>query len=236
MRTKKTVAFVFLFVCLSLWNFGDSLLFQTNLSENQQTSPFSLSNGLNVVYLYNPTSEVTVMQFLIKGGKMAEPQGKDGLAMMMTRLCIEIPDRSTLQKIMTQATQINMTSNMDYSLVSIGSLSEHFDSSINLFSKILLKPLFSSIRIDSIKKAMNRSREFRQEDPLQLAHKEAMESFYGDSAYSGSFYGQEDTLKSIRKRDVDNFYEKYFTAKNTSIFVSSDLDEGTIRKILENHF
>ena len=85
---------------------------------------------------------------------LAEPQGKDGLAYMMTRLSLEIPDRTTLQKIMTQATQINMTSSMDYSVISIASLSEHFKSTINLFSKILLKPLFSSIRIDAVKKAL----------------------------------------------------------------------------------
>jgi predicted Zn-dependent peptidase len=236
MRAKKTVVLSILIGCLCLWSFGDFLPPQTNLVKSRKASHFFLSNGLNVIYQYNPASEVTVMQFLIKGGKIAEPQGKDGLAMMMTRLSLEIPDRTTLQKIMTQATQINMTSSMDYSLLSIASLSEHFDGTIHLLSKILLKPLFSSIRIDSVKKAMNRSREFRQEDPLQLAHVRAREVFYAGTAYSGSIYGQEDTLKSIRKRDVDNFYKTHFTAKNTAIFVSSDLDEGTIQGILEEHF
>lgn len=236
MKATKTVVFSILMGSLILLSFGDSLCSQMNLTENQRASHFSLSNGLKVIYQYNPASEVTVMQFLIRGGKMAEPQGKDGLANMMTRLSLEIPDRTTLQKIMTQAIQINMTGSMDYSYLSMASLSEHFDGTINLLSKILLKPLFSSIRIDGVKKAMNRSREFREEDPLQLAHEKAMEVFYSGTAYSGSIYGQEDTLKSIKKRDVDNFYKIHFTAKNTAIFVSSDLDRGTIQKILEEHF
>lgn len=236
MKATKTVAFSILMGSLILLSSGDSLHSQMNLSENQRASHFPLSNGLKVIYQYNPASEVTVMQFLIRGGKMAEPQGKDGLANMMTRLSLEIPDRTTLQKIMTQATQINMTGNMDYSFLSMASLSEHFDGTIHLLSKILLKPLFSSIRIDGVKKAMNRSREFLEEDPLQLAHEKAMEVFYSGTAYSGSIYGQEDTLKSIKKRDVDNFYKIYFTAKNTAIFVSSDLDRGTVQKILEEHF
>jgi len=236
MRVKKAIILCLLMGCLYSWSIGDSFPSQINLLENQRASHFSLSNGLSVIYQYNPASEVTVMQFLIRGGKMAEPQGKDGLASMMTRLTLEIPDRTTLQRIMAQATQINMSSSMDYSLLSIASLSEHFDETINLFSKILLKPLFSSIRIDNIKKAMNRSRKFRQEDSLQLAHQKALEVFYSGTAYSGSIYGQEDTLKSIRKRDVDNFYDLHFTVKNTAIFVSSDLDKGTIQKILEEHF
>ena len=236
MRAKKTVFLSILIGCLCLWSFGAFFTLQKELVESQKTSYFSLSNGLIAIYQYNPASEVTVMQFLIKGGKMADPQGKEGLAAMTTRLSLEIPDRTTLQKIMTQATQINMTSSMDYSLLSIASLSEHFDGTINLFSKILLKPLFSSIRIDNVKKAMNRSREFQQEDPLQLAHEKALEVFYAGTAYSGSIYGQEDTLKSIRKRDVDNFYENRFTAKNTAIFVSSDLAEGTIQEIFEEYF
>ena len=236
MRAKKTVVFSILIGCLSLWSFGDFLPPQTNLVKSQEVSQFSLSNGLNVFYQHNPVSEVTVLQFLIKGGKVAEPQGKDGLAMMMTRLSLEIPDRTTLQKIMTQATQINMTSSLDYSLLNIASLSEHFDGTINLLSKILLNPLFSSIRIDSVKKAMNRSREVQREDPIQLAHEKSLEVFYAGTAYSGSIYGQEETLKSIKKRDVDNFYKTHFTAKNTAIFVSSDLKEGTIQEILEEYF
>ncbi len=236
MRAKNTVVLSFLISCLCLLSLGDSLPSQMNLSEAQRASHFSLSNGLTVIYQYNPVSEVTVMLFLVRGGKMGEPQGKDGLAYMMTRLSLEIPDRTTLQKIMTQATQINMSGSMDYSFLSIASLSEHFGGTIKLLSKILLKPLFSSIRIDSVKKAMNRSREFRLEDPLQLAHEKAMEVFYAGTAYSGSIYGQKNTLKSIKKRDVDNFYEIHFTSKNTAIFVSSDLDKNTIQEILEEHF
>ncbi len=236
MRTKKAVVLFFLISSFCLLNLGNSLPSQVNLSENQRVSHFSLSNGLSVIYQYNSASEVTVMQFLIRGCKMAEPQGKDGLAMMMTRLSLEIPDRITLQRIMTQATQINMTSSMDYSLLSIASLSEHFEGTINLLSEILLKPLFSSIRIDLAKKAMNRSREFRQEEPLQVAHEKALEFFYAGTAYSGSIYGEEDTLKSIRKRDIDKFYETHFTVKNTAIFLSSDLDKSKIQKILEEHF
>ncbi len=174
MKVTKTVAFSILMGSLILLSFVDSLHSQMHLSENQPASHFSLSNGLKVIYQYNPASEVTVMQFLIKGGKRAEPQGKDGLAHMMTRLSLEIPDRMTLQKIMTQATQINMTGSMDYSFLTMASLSEHFDGTMKLLSKILLKPLFSSIRIDGVKKSMNRSRELMQEDPLQLAYEMAM--------------------------------------------------------------
>ncbi|MFC2161486.1 M16 family metallopeptidase, partial [Acidobacteriota bacterium] len=236
MNVKKIVIVSILLGCLCPLINGDYLPQQMEIEENRRASHFTLSNGLNVIYQYNPASEVTVMQFLIKGGKMAEPQGKDGLASMMTRLSLEIPDRTSLQKIMTQATQINMNSSMDYSFLSIASLSEHFDGTINLLSKILLKPLFSSIRIDNVRKAMNRSREFQLEDPLQLAHDKALEFFYAGTAYSGSIYGKEETLKSIKKRDVDNFHEKHFTAKNTAIFVSSDLDVITIQKTLERHF
>lgn len=236
MRAKKVLVFSSLVGCLILGSFGNVPPVHRELEEIQGASHFSLSNGLTVVYQFNPASEVTVMQFLIKGGKMAEPQGKDGLASMTARLSLEIPDRTILQNIMTQATQINSTSSLDYSYLSVASLSEHFEGTIRLLSKILKKPLFSSIRIDNVKKAMNRSREFQQEYPLQLAHERALDVFYAGSAYSGSIYGQEETLKSIKKRDVDSFYETHFTAKNTAIFVSSDLDKGKIQEILEGDF
>ena len=236
MKTRKALLLLIISAGLCLWSVGDLLSLQWGPEENREASHFLLSNGLKVIYTFNPSSEVTVMQLLIRGGKMAEPPGKEGLAYMTTRLSLEIPDRTTLQKIMTQATQFNMSSSMDFSFLSIAALSEHFESTMNLFSKILLKPLFSSIRIDGIEEAINRSREFQLENPIQLAHEKALEVFYSGTAYSGSVFGEKETIKSIKKRDVDNFYETFFTANNTAIVVSSDLDKDTLQKTLEEYF
>lgn len=223
-----------LLMCSVLAMGGGSLNGLSQLGGN--TDVFQLSNGLKILFQFNDSSEITVCQIFIQGGKKAEPHGKEGLSYMTTRLTLEFPDRSTFQKMMEQATELNISGRMDYSQICIACLSDFFEETIALTSQILSKPLFSSIRIDSIKKMMIQVKEIEEDDPLVLAHQTVLDNYFSDTPYSYSVYGTETSLKAIRKRDVDKFYEDHFRADQMFLVVSSDLSPTKIQEILEAHF
>lgn len=231
--TRLILGFVIIIIfCISSPVWSD----QTRSGEPEKNSVFNLSNGLKVIYQNNQASEITVCQILIKGGKKAEPSGKEGLSYLTTRLTLEIPDQNTLQDMMDQATQLNMASLMDYSQINISCLSDNFWKTTELVSEILLKPLFSGIRISNTKDMMTRSREFQEEDPLNVAHQAVLDGYFAETSYSLSAYGTEESLKAIKKKDIDTFYDTYFRAQNLVIAVSSDLNKNSIEEILETYF
>ncbi len=127
---------------------------QTTSLWKNQPEKIILSNGLTLIYQQDLSSAITVFQILIKGGKGAEPEGQDGLAYLTTRLALEIPDRGKVQDLMTQASRTSMMSFGDYSLINIKCLSEYMEETFKITTKILLKPLFSGLRISSVKKQM----------------------------------------------------------------------------------
>lgn len=213
---------------------GHSLAGQ--IRSGRDTDVFHLSNGLKVIFQNNDASEITVCQILIHGGKKAEPAGKAGLSYLMTRLNREFPDIQTFQKMMDQATELNISGRMDYSQINIACLSDNFEETIKLISQIMLDPLFSSIRIDSIKKMMVRTQEIQGEDPLAVAHQAVLDSFFFDTPYSLSLYGTEASLKAIKKKDIDTFYENFFRTPNMIIAASSDLSQTEVHEILEKYF
>ena len=49
-------------------------------SENTAFKEITLENGLRVIHEHDDSSQITVVQFFIKGGQRAEPAGKAGLA------------------------------------------------------------------------------------------------------------------------------------------------------------
>ena len=51
----------------------------------------TLENGSVFIYQQDPASAVSVLGIVIGGGRAAEPEGKDGLANLVTRLALEIP-------------------------------------------------------------------------------------------------------------------------------------------------
>jgi len=196
----------------------------------------NLENSLNYIYQKDVSSAVTVVQVLIRGGKRDEPKGKEGLAYLTTRLTIAIPDQRKVQALMDQATRLTMDCKSDYTFINISCLSENLDDSLETMTKIMLDPLFSGLKIDGIKKQMNRRRESSEDDSIQMAHDACFGIFFKDTPYGSSIFGTEDSVKAIKKKDIDNFYKSHFVARNMFIVVTSDLEEEEISKLVTKYF
>ena len=196
----------------------------------------SLKNGLTYIYQKDVSSAVTVVQVLIRAGKRDEPKGKEGLAYLTTRLAIAIPDQRKVQDLMDQATRLTMDSKSDYSFINISCLSENLDDSLETMTKIMRDPLFSGLKIDGIKKQMNRRRESAEDDSIQVAHDVCFEIFFKDTPYGSSMFGTEESVKAIKKKDIENFYKSHFVARNMVVVCTSNLEEEEISKLVEKYF
>jgi len=195
-----------------------------------------LENGLTVIYEKDISSKVSVFQIFIKGGKRAEPEAKAGLAYLTTRLAIEIPDQDKLQALMDQATRLYIACKEDYSLITIACLSENLDNTLKITSKILNKPLFSNIRIDRIKKQMTRSREMELDEPVIAAHYAITDIFMAGTPFAGPILGSENSLSSIKKKDIKSFFENHFLTGNMVFSISSNLEKQTILGLIKKSF
>lgn len=233
-RGKKGCVVLVLVICLAAhpWTSDGQ---ESSLWKNPLDKTI-LSNGLMVYAQKDVSSAITVLQILIKGGQAAEPDGKDGLAYLTTRLSLEIPDQGKIQGMMSQATRLSLACRGDYSIINIACLSENLEDTLALVSGIMRKPLFSGVRIDSVKKMMNRQREVEEDDTGSSAHRMAMETFFYGTAYGPSIYGSEDSLKAIKKDDVESFFIRYFKAGNMALVMATDLETKDIFLLLEKHF
>jgi predicted Zn-dependent peptidase len=207
----------------------------SSLSKNLPEEEF-LSNGLKLIYQKDASSAITVLQILVGGGKGAEPEGKDGLAYLTARLALEIPDRGKIQDMMIQASRTSMRSYGDYSLINITCLSEHLEETLKITTKIMLKPLFSGIRIKSVKNQMTYRRNRQEDDSINVGHNALLEELFADTSLAGSVLGSEESLKTIKKKDIKNYYKNYFMAENMAVVVISDLGKESLIGILEEYF
>ena len=191
-----------------------------------------LENGMPLIYEWDDSSRITVLQLFLKGGQRSEPAGKAGLAYITTRLALEIPDQTKTQDLMNQATSIYMACREDFSHITLSCLSENLEDALAVISKIFSKPLFSGIRIERIKDQMERQRDRAADEPVNQAHDAYMKAFFNGSPYANSVYGNETSRKSIKKRDIQLFFQNYFKSGNMVAVVSSDLPEEKIKSLM----
>jgi zinc protease len=228
---KKTTIVAFVLLCVTFLRME---LYPAD-AWNHPPLQITLSTGIPLIYHFDATSRVTVFHILMMGGKQAEPPGKEGLSYLTTRLMLEIPDDLKLKQLMGQATRISMTAESDYSLISISSLSENLEDALKVMTDILYKPLFSGIRISSLKSMMNAQRESGADDPRNIAYVGHRDRLFAGTAYCGSVFGSKKSLKSIKKKDIDLFYDTYFHAANLKLMVTSDLEQTMIEELCEKY-
>jgi predicted Zn-dependent peptidase len=202
------------------------------LLKNQPTKDI-LSNGLTFIHQKDDSSATTVVNILIKGGKRRQPEGKEGVAFLTARLCLDLPDQNTLQRLMNQATNRTYFCRNDFSVIKISCLSEHLEEAIKLSTQILKDPLISGLRIERIKEVMNHYRKLQEDEPINVAHTAALDSLFFGSPYAGSIYGTEKTLKEVKKRDVEDYFKKHVRAGNMIVAVSTNLEKETALNIMQ---
>lgn len=208
----------------------------TARGERTGPSDRTLQNGSAFIYHRDSASAVSILGIVIGGGRAAEPEGKQGLSNLVTRLTLEIPDSDKVQDLMSQSTRMRTSVEEDYALIVIESLSSHFEEALKTASTIILDPLFSGLRIDFIKESMGHQAKLEQDDAIRAGRTAALRAFFGPSGYGASAYGSEDSLKAIGKNDIRRFYEDRFRAGNTAFIVVSDIEETRIEGWLLKYF
>lgn len=226
---KFCLFLLFFSICLSLFSNEDSVW-------KLRSKRFLLNNSLKLIYQEDDSSKITILQILINGGKKAEPVGKKGLCYLTTRIVLELPDRSKIQRLMVSGSSFVLKVEGDYSIITLRSLSENFNESLELISKLIINPLFSSQRIFLIKKQMEFQQKQEEDNTLFLMLKSNFNSFFGKQGYGGSVYGSKETLKSIKKKDIVSFYKKHFNVSNMIISVITDLKQKEIKNMFVKHF
>ncbi len=195
-----------------------------------------LPNGVTLIYLHDDSSEETALQVAVRGGLAAVPAGREGLAHLVTRLALEIPDEGKARTIMGQSTRMRAGANPDFGLISVEALSSNFAEAVKVAASIIQDPLFSGLRLDNIKDTMAVQAKAEEDDASTAGRNAARAAIFGPSGYGGPRYGTAAGRKAIGRKDATAFYQARFTKAGMTFVVVSDLDRATVASVLSSAF
>ncbi len=203
-------------------------------AEDRTAHKRTLEDGMTLISETDATTATTAIQILIRGGKRAQPAGLEGLAFLVTRLAVEIPDEDKIQEMVGMASRFQVTVNGDYSVIQLECLSVQLEATLRILAKIVSDPLFSGLRVDFVKKHAEHQGRIEEDDSVTLGHLAALRALSGIPGYGGSIYGDKKTLSAIKGKDISGFYKRYFVASNMVLAVSSDREDAAV--LVENAF
>jgi zinc protease len=134
---------------------------------------------------------------------------------------------------------LNTTSDLDTSSVSLSALKENLDPSLALFADVILNPSFPFEELERLR--TQRLARIQQEkvQPMAMALRVFPKLLYGEGhAYSNplSGTGTEDTAKRMTQTDLVKFHQAWFKPNHATLVVVGDTTLAEIQPKLEKLF
>ena len=200
-----------------------------------------LSNGMNVWFVRQPELPIVSMNMVLNSGGTNDPQNRAGLASMTatllddgtkTRSAVEIANQ--LQSI---GANLGTGSGWDSANVSMQSLTKNVDKALEIYADVVINPIFPESEIETLRSRTLTAFKQRKDNPNAIANVVYNSLLYGKNhPYGKSLGGDETSIKTITKSELENFYSTYYRPNNATLIVVGDADSKTMLPKLEKAF
>nr|WP_299385391.1 pitrilysin family protein [Allomuricauda sp.] len=199
-----------------------------------------LSNGLNIVLAKRTGVPTVVVNMVMDAGYKTDHLSSPGTAQLAMNLmdegtktmnALEINEKSQLLGV-----SLNTFSNQDQSNVLMTTLKQSFDASMDLFSEVILNPVFPETEFDRLKNEQINNIKNEKSQPISMALRVMNKYMYGEghpysNPYTGT--GYEDTVSKLTREDVVNFYNTWVKPNNATIIVTGDITMDELKSKLQ---
>jgi zinc protease len=202
----------------------------------------TLSNGLQVALAERHDVPAVDIRLIMNVGHAADAQASPGTASITLEMLKEGTRKQDALQVAQRAAalgaQIDNSSSLDASVVSLSALSPQLDASLQLFSDILLHPTFSESALEQLKAARLAAVAREKADSRGLAMRLLPKLIYGvDHPYAtvATGSGTESSIQALRPADVKAFYRRWVRPDNATLLVVGDTTLTQLKTALERH-
>ena len=183
--------------------------------------------GLELWLVEDHSVPVLTLSFAFRGGAVAEPAGREGLARMVANLIDQGAGERNAQAFQSALEDINASISVgagydDFS-GELKTLTRHKDEAVALLRLALLAPRFDDEAVDRVRAAMLSRLAREDENANRLAGKRWRQMVFPDHAYGRPVDGTEDSLAAITKDDLVSFHASRFARDNLVIAMAGDV-------------
>ena len=188
----------------------------------------TLPNGLRIVLLESHRVPTFTMQMVVLSGGLTDPADYHGLASFTASLLREGTATRKSKDIAEQTDTIGATLSAGSGLagftstVTTSGLVENFDQALDIFSDVILHPMFPQDEIDKYKARQLQQLQFQRSIPQFLAAERFQRAIYGDHP-AAMIVPPADSLKRITTADLAGFHTKYYRPNNAILAIVGDL-------------
>ncbi len=196
--------------------------------------------GITAWLVEDYTVPIVTLRFAFEGGSSQDPDGREGLANLMSGLFDEgagdLDSDAFQEKLDDVGAEMRFSSSRDAIYGSMRVLAEDRPAAFDLLRLALLQPRFDQQPIDRIRNQILTGIDAAERDPNAQARKQWMRAIYGEHPYARPDEGKRQSLAAIAPDDLRAFRKSQFARSGLHVAVVGAIDAETLKADLDHLF
>ncbi|KKP36000.1 MAG: putative proteinase [candidate division TM6 bacterium GW2011_GWF2_32_72] len=197
-----------------------------------KASKFELSNGAKVFY-YNDSHIPKICLVLeLKAKSYYDPENKQGLGSFVSEMLLEGTKNYTATELAQEIEQYGMTIATTPGYIHLSMLSQDFEKGLEILEEILCRSIFDEKSVEKVRAQILSDVKYFWDTPTKFSNQILSEHIYKNHPYSKCSLGTIESINSITKKDLVDFYNKNISPRGAKISIVGDLGKYDINKSL----
>ncbi|MEI8377217.1 MAG: pitrilysin family protein [bacterium] len=205
------------------------LLVFSQVAVASEPEVFKLDNGQTVVIQRVPESKLVCIDTWIKTGSINENDKNSGVAHFLEHLFFKGSKKyrqGEFEKILDGKGAIyNAATSKDFTHFYITIKKEDLPLALNLQSDMLLNPAIPQNEIDKERKVVLEEIARSKDSPNNIVFQNMNSLLFKKHPYKRDVIGTEDIIKNITRKEIFEFYDKWYTPSNMVTVIVGNIDK-----------
>jgi zinc protease len=194
----------------------------------------TLSNGLKVLYHENDMTPKINIVLQFKALSYYDSQDQQGLYGFVTNMMTEGTENYTSEELAEAIESRGMSVSVYPGGISLKMLHADLEFGLGILNEIVTKATFPEDQIEKVRHQLLTNIKQYWDEPRSFVSQLVKDVIYKGHPYSKQSLGTIDSIVSITRQDLVDFYNKYISPTGASIAVVGDLEDYNIQELLES--
>jgi predicted Zn-dependent peptidase len=203
------------------------------------TEQTELSNGIKLITI-KKDSQIAAVHVGINIGSLFEEKKEKGIAHFIEHMLFKGTKSRTNEKLNSDLENLggeyNAYTDFNCTVYSATILSEELENSLTLFGDMLLNSTFPVDEIEKERGVILSEIRTSKDDIEDLSFKRVNEVAFKYSPLKDDTIGSENIIKKIARKQLVDFYNKYYVPNNSFISIVSPFDHEDIINMVNKYF
>ena len=200
----------------------------------------TLKNGLTIVVEEIPYLKSVSLGIWINTGSRLETPKESGVSHFIEHMLFKGTKNRSAKDIARDIDniggQINAFTNKECTCYYVHLLDEHINIGIDVLSDMILNSNFNNKDIDKERAVILEELKMYEDSLDDLSYDLLVENIYPNDGLGMNILGNRETIKSLKKKDILNHYNKYYVPNNAIISICGNFNFEEVVKEIEKKF